>query len=86
MFKLLMFFIILGFAILLGGSIYHFTKNFNKNNQKDDLDSLIKGLKEEIEKSEQKARNGQKNAEAELLLFKEKLKKAEDLKEKTKNL
>lgn len=89
MFKLLITFVLIGFAILLTYSIYTIISNkFPDKSVKSDvsLDNLIKELKIAIKLAEVRAKNGQKEAEAELLAYKEELKKAEELKEKTKNL
>jgi len=90
MFKLLMFFIILGLVIIFSISIFRIFKQdlkYAKNEQDDfDIDSSIIRLKEAIKKAETRAKNGSANAEADLILYREKLKEAEELKEKTKNL
>ena len=91
MFKLLMAFVLLGFGILLVYSIYTIlqSKFPDKDLRKKDessVDTLIKELKIAIRLAEVRASNGQKEAEADLLQYKEELKKAEELKEKTKNL
>lgn len=91
MFKLLVAFVLLGFGILLVYSIYTIlqSKFPDKDLRKKDessVDTLIKELKIAIRLAEVRASNGQKEAEADLLQYKEELKKAEELKEKTKNL
>lgn len=91
MFKLLMTFVLMGFGILLVYAIYNiiqskFPDKDLRKKKESSIDSLIKELKIAIALAEVRANNGQKEAEAELLQYKEELKKAEELKEKTKNL
>ena len=91
MFKLLMTFVLMGFGMLLVYAIYNilqskFPDKDLRTKEESSIDSLIKELKIAIALAEVRASNGQKEAEAELLQYKADLKKAEELKEKTKNL
>ncbi len=84
MFKALMACVLLALALVLTWSIYSIISSKfpdkDNNTKESDVDKLIKELKIAIALAEVKARNGQKEAEAELLQYKEDLKKAEEKK------
>lgn len=84
-----MFFIILGFILILGFCVYRIINGASKQPIKADdenIDSLIKRLKLKIMELEEQSLAGMENAEAQLVNYKEKLKNAELLKTKTKEL
>jgi|688.fasta_scaffold1316755_2 hypothetical protein len=90
MFKTLFFFVILGFIFLFCWSIYNIVKSKNSNTNvvkpSDELDTLINDLKLKIELAEQKSALGVEEAKLHLEDYKEKLKKAQLLKEKFKTI
>jgi len=89
MFKTLFFFVILGFIFLLGWSLFNIFKSKTSGDTtkpSDELDSLITELKLKIELAEQKSALGVEEAKLQLEDYKEKLKKAQTLKEKFKTI
>jgi hypothetical protein len=90
MFKTLFFFVVLGFIFLFCWSIYNIVKSKNSNTTvvkpSDELDTLINDLKNKIELAEQKSVLGVEEAKLQLEDYKEKLKKAQLLKEKFKTI
>jgi predicted negative regulator of RcsB-dependent stress response len=90
MFKTLFFFVILGFIFLFCWSVYNIVKSKNSNSTvakpSDELDALINDLKLKIELAEQKSALGVEEAKLQLEDYKEKLKKAQTLKEKFKTI
>lgn len=89
MFKTLFFFVILGFIFLLCWSIFKIVKSETSSvtsNPSDELDALINDLKLKIELAEQKSALGVEEAKLQLEDYKEKLKKAQNLKEKFKTI
>lgn len=83
-----MFCVISILILILIWAIYPIISSYKKQkvDEKTNVDKLIKELKIAIAVAEIKARNGQKEAEAELLQYQEELKKAEEYKQKTQNL
>jgi predicted negative regulator of RcsB-dependent stress response len=90
MFKTLFFFVVLGFIFLFCWSVYNIVKSKNSNTTvvkpSDELDTLINDLKNKIELAEQKSVLGVEEAKLQLEDYKEKLKKAQLLKEKFKTI
>jgi predicted negative regulator of RcsB-dependent stress response len=89
MFKTLFFFVILGFIFLLGWSLFNIFKSKASGataKPSDELDTLINDLKFKIELAEQKSALGVEEAKLQLEDYKEKLKKAQTLKEKFKTI
>ena len=93
MFRLLIFFVLLGFVILLTIAIINIIKNMsNKNQTKTDkfgveeIEHIIDSIKVKITKSEIDAHSGIEGAEKEVQYWKDQLEQTQKLKERTKNL
>ena len=93
MFRLLIFFVLLGFVILLTIAIINIIKNIsNKNQTKTDkfgveeIEHIIDSIKVKITKSEIDAHSGIEGAEKEVQYWKDQLEQTQKLKERTKNL
>jgi hypothetical protein len=94
MFRLLIFFVLLGFVILLTISIINIIKNMstNKNQTKNDkfgveeIEHIIDSIKFKITKAEMDSHSGIEGAEKEVQYWKDQLEQTQKLKERTKNL
>ena len=94
MFRLLIFFVLLGFVILLILAITNIVKNMSlKKGQNspdefgiEEIEHMIDSIKLKIVKSEMDAYSGIEGAEKEVQYWKDQLEQTQKLKERTKNL
>ncbi len=93
MFRLLIFFVLLGFVILLILSITNIVKNMTNNDQNnfdklgvDEIEYIIDSIKIKITRAEMDAHSGIEGAEKEVQYWKDQLEQTKKLKERTKNL
>ena len=94
MFRLLIFFVLLGFVILLILAITNIIKNmsFKKNQDKldrlgvEEIEHIIDSIKIKITKAEIDSYSGIEGAEKEVRYWKDQLEQTQKLKERTKNL
>ncbi len=94
MFRLLIFFILLGFVILLILAITNIIKNMSLKKDQNKLDKLgveeiehiIDSIKTKIIKAEIDSYSGIEGAEKEVQYWKDQLEQTQKLKERTKNL
>ncbi len=82
MFKLLMFFVILIFIILFCWCLVMIFLDYNKNIKKQELDDVIAELKIKISGIESGLVSNVEDAKVQLLFFENKLKEAQELKNK----
>lgn len=94
MFRLLIFFVLVGFVILLILAIVNIIKNMSMKKEQSKLDRLgleeieyvIDSIKVKITRAEMDANSGIEGAEKEVQYWKDQLEQTQKLKERTKNL
>lgn len=94
MFRLLIFFVLVGFVILLILAIVNIIKNMSMKKDQSKLDRLgleeieyvIDSIKVKITRAEMDANSGIEGAEKEVQYWKDQLEQTQKLKERTKNL